>query len=417
MEQEWEEVISNQKMTYTLKENLPLLRANLLLELLQGRKWSVQVLHEKMNMLEMSNHNWQTFALMIVRLDEYFLQYNLDDLSWKEYAVSNMAEELFGGRYAIWYTKDMHDYLVFVMTAKREEEVEDDPVWFERTAAALQSAVGTYLRGKISILVSSRGEFPQDLPSLYNRSIAAFRKHIGNERELLMRLEDDDQSERQIHSLQYLYEPPTLIHLLEAARWSAIEEKLQAIFLAVETGDTASQEHLLEIYFTMASAYAYIAHKNGRHLANLIGSDFERMTEGLPFRSLNHLREWSFRTLRKIQEDMDRETKDSRSSLIKNIQTFIEDNVTRDISLQTIADKVYLHPVYVSKVYKLETGENVSDYVQRVKMEKAEYMLKHSSEKIYEIADQLGYQRPHSFIHAFKKIFGITPQEYRDRHS
>ncbi|MDQ0114189.1 response regulator transcription factor [Paenibacillus harenae] len=416
LEQEWEEVVSSQRMTYTLKENLPLLRANLLHELLQGKKWSAEVLQEKMNRLEMGSPVWESFALMVIRMDEPFLQYELEDQSWKEYAVSNMVEELFGARYAIWYAKDAHDYLVFLLTAKQEDGAVDDPIWFERTAAALQSAVCAYLKAKISILVSKRGIFPEDVASYYNRSIASFRKRIGNERELFMRLEDEDKSAAPIHSLQSLYEPPTLIHLLEAARWDVIEEKLQRIYETMENGDAVSQEHLLEVYFTIASAYTFIAHKNGRRLADLIGSYYDRMSEGFPCRSLNHLREWSFRTLQHMREDMDRETQDSRSALIRDIQTFVEENVTRDISLQTIAEKVVLHPVYVSKVYKLETGENISDYVQRVKMKKAEHMLKLTNEKIYEIATQLGYQRPHSFIYAFKKMFGITPQEYRDRY-
>lgn len=172
---------------------------------------------------------------------------------------------------------------------------------------------------------------------------------------------------------------------------------------------------LLEVYFTIAAAYAYIAHKTGRAFADWMGDHVDRMAEGLPYRSLGQLREWSFRTLRSIKEDADKESKDSRSKLIETIQSYIENNITRDISLQSIAEKVSLHPVYVSKVYKLETGENVSDYVQRVKMKQAENMLKHGTEKIYEIADRLGYQRPHSFIYAFKKTFGMTPQEYRDR--
>ncbi|WP_337099175.1 response regulator transcription factor [Paenibacillus sp. YIM B09110] len=415
LEQNWEEVLSSQRMSYTLKENMPLLRANLLQELLQGKKWSAELLQEKMARLEMGSHVWSAISLMVIRLDESFLQYELEDLAWKEYAVSNMVEELFGTRYAIWHTKDAHDYLVFVMTAKQDDGDQDDSVWFERTAASLQSAACTYLKSKISILVSNKGKFPSDVAAYYNRAISSFRKRIGNERELFMRLEDEPTSEPPIYSLQSLYDPPTLIHLLEAARWEIIDEKLRYIFESMEHGDDPSQEHLLEIYFTIASAYTYITHKNGRHLADLIGSHFDRMSEGIPFRSLNHLREWSFRTLQHIRDDMERETKDSRSTLIRDIQTFIEENVTRDISLQKIAENVFLHPVYVSKVYKLETGENMSDYVQRVKMKKAEYMLKQSNEKIYEIAALLGYQRPHSFIYAFKKMYGMTPQDYRDR--
>lgn len=416
LELEWEEVISNQRLTYTFKENLPLLRTNLLLELLQGRRVETAALQDKMKMLELSDYEWQSFSLMVVRLDELFLQSDLQDLSWKEYAIGNMVEELFGGQYAIWYAKDAHDYLVFAMTAKRKEVEDNDTVWFERTAAALQTAVGTYLKGKISVMVCHNGRFPYDLATLYSRSIGAFRKRIGSEQELFMRLEDD-RSEEGIGSLKSLYEPPALIHLLEAARWSDIEEKLRMIFDDMEDMEPGSQEHLLEIYFTIASAYSYIAHKNGRQLSELLGAEYGKMTEGLPFRSVNQLREWSLRTLHRIREDMDRETKDSRANLIQEIHAFIEQNVQQDVSLQSIAGHVYLHPVYVSKVYKLETGENLSEYVQRVRMNQAEYLLKHSADKIFEIAASLGYQRPHSFNYAFKKKFGMTPQEYRDRFS
>ncbi|MCZ8522650.1 MULTISPECIES: response regulator [Paenibacillus] len=421
---EWEQVISLQRMTYTLKENLPLLRANLLHDLLQGRRWTASVLLGKMAALGLPEFTGCTFDLMMIRLEEPFGQRDSQDLYWVEYAVGNMAEELFGGRYTIWHTKDAHDYLVFVMAprpgeAGREDGGEGenpDPLWFERTAASLQTAVSTYLGGRISILVGSRGRFPEEVPTLYNRSVAAFRRRIGSERELFTRLEDDPQPQ-EIRSLQSLYEPPALIHLLEAARWDEIEEKLRAIFGVMEAEGSDTQEHVLEVYFTIASAYAYIAHKNGRPLSALIGEDFDRMAEGEPFRSAGALKEWTLRALGRIRGDMEQETRDSRTSLIRRIQAFTQERLDRDVSLQTVADHVRRHPVYVSKIYKLETGENLSDYVNRVRMEKAEYLLKTSPDKIYEIAERLGYLRPHSFNHAFKKTFGMTPQEYRERHT
>ncbi|ACT02227.1 response regulator [Paenibacillus sp. JDR-2] len=413
LKQEWEEVISAQRITYTLKEHLPLLRANLLQELLQGKLWSKQTLREKMTRLELGDRDWQRFSLMAVRLDDRFGEFTEEDLSWKEYAVANMAEELFGGRYSLWHAKDAHDYLVFLLTLKDEAEG-DDPGWLERTASVLQSAVGVYLKGKVSVMVSSAGAFPEDVPGFYNRSITAFRNRIGQEPEQFMRLEEKESEPAAIRSLDCLYEPPALIHLLEAARWEAVEERYKRIFTGVESGETVSEEHLLEIYFTVASAYAYIAHKNGRLLNETLGTDYNRMATGMPLRTVQHLREWAFRTLKALQEDMAKETKDNRHSLIERIRSFIDDNVTGDISLQSVADYVKLHPVYVSKVYKLETGENLSDYIQRVKMEEAQSMLRRSDEKVYVIAARLGYQRPHSFISAFKKTFGMTPQEYRD---
>lgn len=416
LQKEWQEVISTQRLTYTFKENLPLLRGTLLNDLLQGRKLSEQSLQEKMHMLELPDFHKQICVCMMIRLESDFLEYDMGRLSLMEYAISNMVEELFAEKFDSWSTKDAHDYLVFIMKRKQVTTEKEDPAWLERTAAVLQSAVNNYLKGKISILLSSWGEFPGDITTLYNSSLSAFRKQIGSEHELLMVL-GEDSAQTELSALQKLYEPPTLNHLLEAARWEDTEEKLSLIFDEMEAKFSESQEHLLEVYFSVASAFAYIAHKNGRPLHQLIGGDYEKMTEGIPFRSVNQLREWSIRSLHRMMEDMDQERKDSRVTLINDIRSFIDLHLASDVSLQSIADHVYLHPVYVSKIYKLETGDNLSDYVNRVRMDKASYLLKNGHDKIYEIATQLGYQRPHSFNHAFKKHYGMTPQEYRDQYS
>ena len=416
LQKEWETVISTQRLTYTLKENLPLLRGNLLNDLLQGHKISEHSLREKMHILELPDYHEHACVLMMVRLESDFLEYDTGHLSLMEYAISNMADELFAEKFDSWHTKDAHDYLVFVMKHKQETPEKEDAAWLERTASVLQSAVKNYLKGKISILLSSWGEFPAEMNALYNSSLSAFRKRIGSEHELFMRL-GDESVQTELSALQKLYEPPTLNHLLEAARWEDTEEKLSQIFDEMEVRFSESQEHLLEVYFSIASAFAYIAHKNGRQLHQLIGGDYDRMMEGIPFRTVNQLREWSIRSLQRMKEDMDQERQDSRATLIKDIRSFIDQHLASDVSLQSIADHVYMHPVYISKIYKLETGENLSDYVNHARMDKAAYLLKSGQDKIYEIATQLGYQRPHSFNHAFKKHYGMTPQEYRDQYS
>ncbi|MDU0204500.1 MULTISPECIES: response regulator [Paenibacillus] len=416
LQSEWQEVFSKQRLSYTVKENLPLLRGNLLSDLLQGRKLTEQSLRDKMQMLELPDFHEHPCVLMMIRLESDFLEYDMSRLSLMEYAISNMVEELFAEKFDSWHTKDAHDYLIFVMKKKPLAEDQEDSSWLERTASVLQSAVKNYLKGKISILLSSWGQFPSEVTSLYNASLNAFRKQIGSEHELLMRL-GDESVQPELSALQRLYEPPTLNHLLEAARWEDTEDKLTLIFDEMEAKFSESQEHLLEVYFSVASAFAYIAHKNGRPLHQLIGGDYDRMTEGIPFRTVNQLRDWTIRSLHRMREDMDQERKDSRVTLINDIRSFIDQHLANDVSLQSIADHVFLHPVYVSKIYKLETGDNLSDYVNRVRMDRAAYLLKNGHDKIYEIATQLGYQRPHSFNHAFKKHYGMTPQEYRDQYS
>ncbi len=414
--EEWNEVVSKQRLLYTFKENLPLLRGNLLNDLLQGRQFQEASLREKMQMMGLPDFISQSAVVMVIRLEANFLDFDPYSLSLLEYAISNMVEELFAHKFDSWHTKDVHDYLIFVMKLKQDAPILEATSEFERTASQLQLAVKNVLKGSISILISNWGQFPNDLTALYNKSVKAFRNRIGSEHELFMRLEEGEEPTA-VPSLQSLYEPPTLHHLLEATRWADIEVKLHAIFDEIEAKHNESQEHLLEAYFTIASSFTYIAHKNGRQLYELIGAEYDRMIEGGPFRSVSQLRDWSLRALKILREDMDQETKNSRRSLINEIRSFVERHISDDVSLQSIADHVYLHPVYVSKIYKLETGINLSEYVLSTRMNKAEYLLKHSQDKIYEIAAHLGYQRPHSFNHAFKKYCGMTPQEYRDLYS
>jgi two-component system response regulator YesN len=412
LQAEWEDIISQQRTALALRENLPLLRGSLLQELLLGRKLEQAALQEKMELLQIPMQHGAPFAMMLIRMEEHFYSYDARSLSLFEYAIANMAEELFGNGFDLWHCKDAHDYLVFVLRHKGDSREQQQ---LERAATQLQKAVKTYLKGTISVLVTRRGVFPDDLAALYQSSLSSLRRRIGSERELFMTV-SDEREEPKIQSLQSLYELPTLTHLLESSQWDAIAHKLARVFEELKSKWAESQEHLLEVYFAVSSAFSFIAHKSGRPLSDIIGIHYDKLTEGLPFKSLQLLENWTFAVLKLLEAETEEESRDARAHLVRQVQQFIEQHLATDVSLQAIAEHVYLHPVYISKIYKLETGTNLSDYVYQVRMDKAARLLLDSQEKIYEIAAQLGYQRAHSFIHVFKKHTGYTPQEYRDRH-
>jgi two-component system response regulator YesN len=438
---EWEEILSQQRIRHTLKEHLPLLKGNLLNELLQGRRYGTEGWRQKMEELNIPAFHNGVIALVLVRMEEQFLHYDAYSLSLFEYAVGNIAEELFAPQYELWHCKDAHDYLVFMLKWRSRDDgldegierleqqsrvrtgsteaaakLEEQQLHLERTASELQKAVTTFLKGKVSVLVSAWGSFPNDVSSIYNQALSLFRKRIGSEHDIFMTAQEEPAFES-YRTLQRLYELPSLTQLLEAGRWEEVETKLHGVFEELNEDWAQSQEHLLEVFYAVSSSFSYITHKNGRQLAELIGPDYLKLTEGVPFRSISLLREWSLRVLGQLKADMDKEVRDSRTSIVHRVQQFVEQNLSGDVSLQAIADHVYLHPVYLSKIYKLETKQNITDYVFQLRMEKAAYLLKNSQGKVYEIAEKLGYQRAHSFNHVFKKHYGMTPQEYRDQHA
>ena len=81
--------------------------------------------------------------------------------------------------------------------------------------------------------------------------------------------------------------------------------------------------------------------------------------------------------------------------------------------MQSISEHVYLHAVYLSKIYKEITGLNLSEYILHARMEEAKRLLEKTSFKIYEITEKVGYQSPQHFIRRFKKYYGVTPDIFR----
>ncbi len=99
--------------------------------------------------------------------------------------------------------------------------------------------------------------------------------------------------------------------------------------------------------------------------------------------------------------------------LIRRAKGFIEENYSRDISLESISKSLHLHPNYFSTVFKAETGKSFREYRLNYLVEKAKELLAQEDMSIAEIAEHLGYQETSHFIRAFKNNTGSTPSQYR----
>lgn len=422
LEQEWQEIASTQKAIYALREQLPKLREYLLLDLITGKQAPNSTsLPKKLNMYEVRIPSGASCRMMLLRIDDTEGVYDTAGETLIEYALTNMATELFGDRMWLWHCKDMHGFIVCVLSAKSRpngaativDETEELNLWIESQAFQLQHAAKSYLKVGISVLLSKNGQFPKEIGSMYQSSLASFRHFIGQDTELFVSLvKDPDRGELQ--QLGELYRSPTLSALLEIGAWEAADEKLGAIFHELEEEWRDSQEHILETYFAIASSIASLIHRTKKWLADTIGDDFYAVAGGQPMQTVGELRSWSERVIASYRRSVSSVEKDSRSSIIRKVQEFITLNPST-ASLHTISSSVYLNPSYLSKIYKLETGEGISDFILRVRMEKATTLLSQSPEKIYEISVLLGYQKPSYFIQLFKKHYGMTPQEYRNK--
>ena len=102
--------------------------------------------------------------------------------------------------------------------------------------------------------------------------------------------------------------------------------------------------------------------------------------------------------------DMERRLAERRNNARNEVfraKSYIYEHYNEDISVETLADLVYLSPGYFSYIFKKETGENVSRFIRIYRMEKAKELLTGTNKKIVRICEEIGFSNVSYFCKSF----------------
>ena len=98
--------------------------------------------------------------------------------------------------------------------------------------------------------------------------------------------------------------------------------------------------------------------------------------------------------------------------LICSVKKYVQENYKEKLTLSTISNAIGISQGYLSSAFKKQTGSNLNDYVNQIKIEKAQELLGMHEYMMYEISDMLGFENAYYFSKVFKKLTGMTPSEY-----
>ncbi len=99
--------------------------------------------------------------------------------------------------------------------------------------------------------------------------------------------------------------------------------------------------------------------------------------------------------------------------MVERAKDYITQHQSENLTLSQVAQAVNTSTFYFCKVFKKATGINFTDYVSRIRIEKAKNLALNPNLRISEIAFEVGFQSLTHFNRVFKKITGMSPTEYR----
>ncbi|WP_033445613.1 bifunctional transcriptional activator/DNA repair enzyme AdaA [Ornithinibacillus scapharcae] len=99
--------------------------------------------------------------------------------------------------------------------------------------------------------------------------------------------------------------------------------------------------------------------------------------------------------------------------IVREVITFLVNHYKQNVVLQDIASQVGLSPYYLERVFKKETSETPRTYLEKIRIDKAAYLLKSTTLTNLEICYEVGFQSPSNFYKVFRNLKNCSPSEYR----
>ncbi|WP_409342722.1 response regulator [Paenibacillus sp. MBLB4367] len=121
---------------------------------------------------------------------------------------------------------------------------------------------------------------------------------------------------------------------------------------------------------------------------------------------------WLQRIVARMVESRQSERKSAVHKTIRQILEIVDQDMDKEITLFTVADRLYVNSSYLSRLFKQEMGKPFTNYVQERKMERAKQLLLGGS-KVYDAASMVGYKDVSHFTRVFRKYWGVTPGEMK----
>lgn len=394
-----------------MQETRPILKWQLLMELLSNYKINISNVVQYMEMLGIQLYP-NRFVVLNAELDSRDEIAASRDVHLYNYALCNLAEELIlaeGKGAAI----ELENGTCAIIISFAD----DDPD-AELRAMAVAELIKTYVaenfRRTISIGVGGLVNSMKDLHKSFKQSEEALSYRLVFGANSIINMEDinSDLSPRFYRLVAMTEDMMDSLKLLDGAKLGDQVERWFEAF--AEYGVPPQIIRQLSLQCLMKAA----------EIANEVGIGHKNiqmpqaMQEALNLhRSLAEIKEFLMDTLRGYMECIkEKRSNREKNGLILRVLDYIHGNYSKtDLSLNLIAEEFRVSVSHLSKLFKEQTEGNFIDYLMALRIAEAKRLLEETDEKIMDIAESVGYGNVNSFVRIFKKFTALTPSEYREQ--
>ena len=192
---------------------------------------------------------------------------------------------------------------------------------------------------------------------------------------------------------------------------SILNELLGHVFFSSGGNLEVIKARALELITLLSRA----AVEGGGVLDRIFGMNYKFIGELSKINNTVELSYWILKVLDRFTENVFNLSNSKNIDVIKNSVNYINEHYREHITLNKISEYVHLNSSYFSSLFKKETGMNLIDYINKVRISESKRLLKNMDYSILDVSIEVGYEDQSYYCKVFKKVTGMTPRQYKER--
>ncbi|MDF2669435.1 MAG: AraC family transcriptional regulator [Paenibacillus sp.] len=407
---------SEKQLKSTLSRQTPAIQANLLNRLIKGLVDPDSLSAEAFAFMGIRFES-ERFAVVVIDIDDCSAFPDMDtERRWAiaRGILSNVSQELVNQFHTAYVLEVDRNRLALLVNIR----IESDPHAMVELESALRQTK-EFIAGKFGILTSLgisaiRTGF-YDIGSCHREALQALEYRIITGNGHMIRYKDIQHADP-----QYFYPIDVELQLMNSIKngdFSTADRLLDYIYSMNFQSRSISLELGKCLYFNMLSTLLKIWNDlSGRIVIDGLGTEFNPVKRVSECSTLSEMHEETKAIYKSICVSVSAAQKDPGGRLADDIAKFIENHYSDNmLSLNSIAEAFGLTPQYVSQYFKKWKGQNLADFMAKVRVEHTKRLLLDQALTLNHIAEAVGYANDAVLIRVFKKYEMVTPGKYRDR--
>lgn len=394
------------------KKHKNVLRSNFFERLLKGREYKRSISEE---ILESFNIEFQTmdFSVLLFLIGNFEEGWEADEVKHEEimlvqFIITNIFEELINQKDQGYMVELDNSTMACIVNFRDAEE--ETSIKLSRLAEIVGNAHQFIMERfdiNFTISISSVQASLGGIAFAYREALEAMEYRLIAGKNRIIRYSDIEKTERVYdYSIETEYRLVNLLKEGDFERARSIldkvfEKNFEVLSLSVETGECLVFHLLSSIIKTVGD--------------NLLLDDLKAISRMKKCSTILQMKNEMTLILKEVCDYFTEKNRIiNESKLGAEITAFIEKNYrNQNLSVMMIGESFSITPNYISRLFKIQTGEGLHSHIEKIRVKKARELLKNESVSINDIAREVGFTNVKTFIRSFKKIEGTTPGRYK----